>query len=62
MRGGNYEHSIARTYQQVVAKAPEQAALAARLYEAYCNPALDRSELLKLLAIAESAWDSIQPN
>ncbi len=60
IRGGDYEHSIARTYQQVVAKVPEQADLAAKLYAAYCNPALDRSELLGLLALAESAWDSVQ--
>lgn len=60
MRGGNYENSVARTYQQVVTKVPEQADLAARLYEAYCNPTLDRSELLELLAIAESACASVQ--
>ncbi len=62
IRGGNYEHNIARTYQQIVTKAPEQADLAARLYAAYCNPVLDRSELLGLLDLAESAWDNIQPN
>ncbi len=61
IRGGDYEHSIVRTYQQVVTYVPEQADLAARLYAAYCNPALDRSELLELLALTESAWDSIQP-
>jgi len=62
IRGGKYEHNIARTYQQIVTKAPEQADLAAKLYAAYCNPVLDRSELLGLLDLAESAWDSIQPN
>jgi len=62
IRGGKYEHNIARTYQQIVTKAPEQADLAARLYAAYCNPVLDRSELLGLLDLAESAWDNIQPN
>lgn len=61
IRGGDYEHSIARTYQQVVTNVPEQADLAAKLYAAYCNPALDRRELLRLLALAESAWDSVRP-
>jgi len=61
IRGGDYEHSIAQTYQQVVTNVPEQADLAAMLYAAYCNPALDRGELLGLLALAESAWDSVRP-